>query len=76
MKSDDLFLGSTITTPYKEIILKYKFCSPESRIIGSVNTLKKKGDKLEGYNTDFYGVINSKSLKIKKNFNIRLWWSK
>ena len=72
LKSDDLFLGSAITTPYKEIILKYlNFCSPESRIIGSVNTLKKKGDKLEGYNTDFYGVINSlKSFKNKKRILI------
>ena len=66
LKSDNLFLGSAITTPYKEIILKYlNFCSPESRIIGSVNTLKKRGNKLEGYNTDFYGVINS--LKFFKN---------
>ena len=72
LKSDNLFLGSAITTPYKEIILKYlNFCSPESRIIGSVNTLKKKGDKLEGYNTDFYGVINSlKSFKNKKRILI------
>tara|TARA_B100002052_G_scaffold248234_1_gene234956 strand:+ start:99 stop:1088 length:990 start_codon:yes stop_codon:yes gene_type:complete len=66
LKRDNSFLGSAITTPYKEIILKYlNFCSVESRIIGSVNTLKKRGNKLEGYNTDFYGVINS--LKYFKN---------
>ena len=68
LKSDNLFLGSAITTPYKEIILKYlNFCSVESRIIGSVNTLKKKGNKLEGYNTDFFFFFNYlKSFKNKK----------
>ena len=60
LKNDNSFLGSAITTPYKEMILKFlNFRSAESRIIGSVNTFKKKGKKLEGYNTDFYGAFNS-----------------
>ena len=67
LKLDDSFIGSAITTPYKELILNYiDFFSSEVHIIGSINTLKKMNKKLEGYNTDYFGAINSLSLFEKK----------
>ena len=42
LKLDDLFIGSAVTTPYKEVILKYiESISLEAKTIESINTIKK-----------------------------------
>ena len=49
--------GYNVTIPYKESIIKYlDVISSEARKIGSVNTVKKVGGKLFGYNTDVFGM--------------------
>lgn len=50
------FDGLNVTIPYKEKVMPYlDYISPEAQKIGSVNTIVKKGSKLFGYNTDYYG---------------------
>jgi len=61
--------GFNVTVPYKEKIVSYlDTISPEARVIGAVNTVKK-GKKLCGYNTDAYGF--SRSLKEDLRFSPR-----
>jgi len=53
--------GMNVTIPYKEVVIPYlDKLSKKATAIGAVNTIKftKKG-KLKGYNTDYYGFIES-----------------
>jgi len=60
LKKDKRFIGGSVTAPYKEKIIKFlDGISPESKKIGSINTLIKKNNKIFGENTDYYGVLNS-----------------
>jgi shikimate dehydrogenase len=75
LKSDKFFLGSSVTVPFKEEIMKYLDRIDESaKYIGSVNTLKKIKGKLVGFNTDFSGSIHTLNYinltKNKKNILI------
>ncbi len=72
LRSDKLFVGSAVTAPYKEQVLKYlDFISDEAKSIGSINTIKKIDKKLYGYNTDYYGVLKSlNNFKRKKKIFI------
>ncbi len=56
-------IGFNVTIPYKETILKYlnKLEYP-ANIIGAVNTVLVKGNELIGYNTDYFGFIESLKL--------------
>ena len=58
-----------VTIPYKSTVIPHlDFTSDKAREIGAVNTIVKKGDKLYGYNTDYYGMrymINRSKIKIK-----------
>lgn len=50
------FSGINITIPYKQDVMPY--CAeldPVAREIESVNTIIRTGDRLKGYNTDYYG---------------------
>ncbi len=50
------FDAINVTIPYKETVMKY--CSEidsAALAVGSVNTVVKRGDKLYGYNTDYFG---------------------
>lgn len=67
IKKDDTFKGLLITIPFKELSLKYidKASSLISKM-NSINTIVKK-KKLEAYNTDFLGALESfKKIKLKK----------
>ncbi len=73
LKSDDKFIGGSVTIPYKSKIMKYLDKIDEnSKIIGSINTIKKlKNGKLFGFNTDFEGCCKTlKRIRIKKNNKI------
>jgi len=49
-------IGLNVTIPYKETILPFlNQLDDISTQIGAVNTIKLKGGKLIGYNTDYYG---------------------
>jgi shikimate dehydrogenase len=51
-------VGFNVTIPYKKEIIKYLDVTDKSALeIGAVNTVVKKGGKIFGYNTDFYGMI-------------------
>ena len=48
--------GVNVTIPYKTDVMKnLDAISEEAKRIGAVNTLKRVGDRLEGYNSDPYG---------------------
>jgi len=50
------FDGLNVTIPYKQAIIPFLDELDESaRLIGSVNTVVRKGEKLIGYNTDYAG---------------------
>ncbi len=72
LKLDNLFIGSAITAPYKELILRYiKSISSEAKTIGSINTIKKTHKKMVGYNTDYHGAKKSLTkFQNKKNILI------
>ena len=60
LKSDKFFLGSSVTVPFKEEIMKYlDNIDKNAKYIGSVNTIKKTNGKLIGYNTDFAGSLDT-----------------
>ena len=70
IKKDDDFLGSAVTMPYKEKILKYiDKIDVNSKKIGSINTILKKNKKLIGYNTDYLACKKTLS-KFKKKKKI------
>jgi len=72
LKKDNNFVGSAITIPYKEDVIKYLNKVDKScKNIGSVNTIVKKGNNLIGYNTDYLACKKALSnFKSKKNILI------
>ncbi|NQV13608.1 MAG: shikimate dehydrogenase [Parcubacteria group bacterium] len=61
------FVGISVTMPHKLAIMKYlDRIDKKALAIGAVNTVKKQGNKLIGYNTDYYGVIGA-----FKKYNLR-----
>ncbi len=69
IKDDEDCIGFNITIPYKEEILR--FCdemSEDVKVIGAANTVKKIGNALVAYNTDWIGLIKSWN-DIKANFS-------
>lgn len=61
--------GANVTIPYKKRIIEYlDIISEESTVIGSVNTLHRKGELVEGCNTDASGFLrslNEQSVQVK-----------
>jgi len=53
--------GLNVTIPYKQQVMPFlNYIEPAAKKIGAVNVLKITPDgKLEGYNTDYYGFIES-----------------
>lgn len=68
LKKNPYFIGGSVTAPYKEEIIKYlDNIEPKAKQIGSVNTIKKESNFLNGYNTDYFGFIETlKEVKINK----------
>jgi shikimate dehydrogenase len=53
-------LGANVTVPYKEAVLPLLDEVDElASLIGAVNTIVKKGDRLLGFNSDAYGFIEA-----------------
>ena len=51
------FSGAAFTSPHKERVIEYlDYVDLVAKLIGSVNTVVRKGDDLYGYNTDWVGV--------------------
>jgi len=52
--------GANVTTPYKETVLPLlDEVDEQASLIGAVNTIAKRDDKLVGFNTDAYGFITA-----------------
>lgn len=52
--------GLNVTVPHKETILPFlDDLSKEARLIGAVNTVQRKGDRLIGHNTDGRGFLRA-----------------
>lgn len=52
--------GYNVTVPYKTEVIKYlDYVEPLAKDIGSVNTVIVRGGKRYGYNTDYYGFMNT-----------------
>lgn len=52
--------GMNVTSPFKETIGRLlDVVHDEAKILGSVNTVVNENGELHGYNSDFYGVIQS-----------------
>jgi shikimate dehydrogenase len=68
-KKNSTLKGLNVTIPYKEAVIPYlDKVNKIAKKIGAVNTIKltKKG-KLIGYNTDYYGFINSINSHLKSH---------
>jgi shikimate dehydrogenase len=53
-------IGANVTVPYKETVLPLLDGADDlARVIGAVNTIVKKDDKLVGHNTDASGFIEA-----------------
>ncbi len=54
------FVGANLTVPHKERVMPWlDRLSPEARLIGAVNTIVRRGDRLLGYNTDAGGFLRA-----------------
>lgn len=52
--------GANITVPYKETVVPHlDVLSEGAKIIGSVNTIVREGEKLKGYNTNAIGFMDT-----------------
>ncbi|NUM32005.1 MAG: shikimate dehydrogenase [Bacteroidetes bacterium] len=67
LKNEKNIVGLNVTIPYKEAVLKYlDEVSPVAEQIGSVNTIKCSKNRWKGFNTDYFGILQSiKSLPLK-----------
>ncbi len=61
LKDNPELLGVNVTIPYKEVVIPFlDELSEDAEAIGAVNTIKISPEgKLKGFNTDYYGFINS-----------------
>ncbi|MCL1971613.1 MAG: shikimate dehydrogenase [Endomicrobia bacterium] len=58
------FYGINITIPHKTAVMKYlDHVDKAAKLIGSVNTIAVKSNKLYGYNTDYSGFSSDLALK-------------
>lgn len=54
------FDAINVTIPYKKAVMPYlEYISDDAKKIGSVNTIVKRDNKLYGYNTDYYGFMQT-----------------
>lgn len=60
--------GLNVTVPHKEKVIPFlDKLSKEVRLIGAVNTIKRVGDKLLGFNTDGEGFVRHLTRDLKFN---------
>ena len=51
--------GLSITAPYKETVMEFlDWIHPDAKEIGAVNTVVVDDDRLSGFNTDAYGLVD------------------
>ncbi len=62
-------IGINVTVPYKTTIMDYlDHIDPWANTAGAINTIRKKDDKLIGYNTDGIGFMES----LEKDFQLEI----
>jgi len=61
------FVGANITIPHKVSIMRYlDYLHSSARLVGAVNVIAKKRDKLIGYNTDMTAIVKVLNDKCKE----------
>lgn len=66
--------GLNVTVPYKTTVIKYlDSLSPEAESIGAVNCIVLENGKLKGYNTDFFGLIETFKMMNLNLFNKKVF---
>ena len=59
-------LGANVTVPYKEMVLPLiDEVDDLAKLVGAVNTIVNKDEKLSGFNTDVYGFLRALSYDAK-----------
>ena len=54
------YWGANLTIPHKETVMPLlDTLSPEARAVGSVNTIVRRGEELEGHSTDVSGFLKA-----------------
>ncbi len=54
------YMGFNVTIPYKIEVMQYlDYITPEAKAIGSVNTIAYTDGLIVGYNTDYYGFLDT-----------------
>lgn len=62
VKENNIF-GFNVTIPYKTIIIPYlDYIEENAKKIGAINTVLYKNNKFYGYNTDYFGFIETLKL--------------
>jgi shikimate dehydrogenase len=60
LKSHPELVGLNVTIPFKEDVMQYiTELHPTAKEVGAVNCIKFEGEKLIGFNTDYYGFQKS-----------------
>lgn len=60
LKQQPQLAGLNVTIPYKEQVIPFLTSLHDSaKKVGAVNVIKKEGDALVGYNSDYFGFKNS-----------------
>ena len=58
--NDSHLVGVNVTVPHKQAVKQYLDALDQSaEKVGAVNVIKRTGDKLTGYNSDYYGFRTS-----------------
>jgi shikimate dehydrogenase len=66
--SEDNIYGLNVTIPHKEkVIPLLDEISQEARLIGAVNTIRRMGNRLEGFNTDGQGFLRHLTMDLQFN---------
>ncbi len=60
--------GASVTIPFKTAVMPFlDEVAEDARIIGAVNTIRNRGGRLEGFNTDWLGLTRS----LGEHLNVR-----
>ncbi|MBC7388019.1 MAG: shikimate dehydrogenase [Opitutaceae bacterium] len=71
LKNNPELIGLNVTIPYKQQVLPFlDILDVSAEFVGAVNVIKVGSDKkLKGYNSDYYGFLESLKRMLPENYN-------